>query len=172
MVLNEKLEGVARLLRSFLSEKLPNYMIPSDFSALEALPLTPNGKVDRLALTLRDHSIPHRETAYVPPQTEVECCIAGIWQELLRKNKIGLDDNFFDLGGHSLLLARLHSKLCQALKKDLSIVDLFKYPTVGSLSNFLIRSEAPQVSFQRANERAQRHKESRNRQKQLKTGRA
>jgi surfactin family lipopeptide synthetase A len=172
MVLNEKLEGVASQLRNFLSEKLPNYMIPSDFSVLEALPLTPNGKVDRLALTLRDHSNRDRETAYLPPQTEIECCIAGIWQELLRKDKIGLDANFFDLGGHSLLLARLHSKLCQDLKKDLSIVDLFKYPTIGSFSNFLIRSDAPQVSFQKANERAQRHKERRNRQKQLKKGQA
>jgi acyl-coenzyme A synthetase/AMP-(fatty) acid ligase len=78
VVLHEKLEGVASQLRSFLSEKLPNYMILSGFSALEAFPLTPNGKVDRLALTLRDHSNRHRETTYVPPQTEIERSIASI----------------------------------------------------------------------------------------------
>ncbi|MBW4569114.1 MAG: amino acid adenylation domain-containing protein [Tolypothrix carrinoi HA7290-LM1] len=124
-------------LRSFLESKLPNYMMPAAFVTLEALPLTPNGKVDRKALPAPDTVRPELEVVYQPPQTEVEKTIADIWQKLLQVEEVGIHDNFFELGGHSLFLVQVHGKLREILKKDLSVLDLFRYPTINSLANYL-----------------------------------
>jgi amino acid adenylation domain-containing protein len=102
-------------LRRFLKEKLPEYMIPSAFVYLDSLPLTPNGKVDRRALPQPSNVRPEGEEEFVAPRTPMERAIAEIWQDLLGVEKVGVDDNFFDLGGHSLLsiqvVARLEKKL-------------------------------------------------------------
>src|SRR3712207_7925149 len=90
-------------LRRFLKEKLPEYMVPAAFVALEALPLTPNGKLDRRALPAPEPA----RAQYVAPRTEVEEALAGIWAELLRVERVGAHDHFFALGGHSLLATRL-----------------------------------------------------------------
>lgn len=93
-------------LHRFLRQKLPEYMVPSTFVMLKALPLTPNGKVNRNALPEPDDHRPELEATYEPPQTEVEQTIANIWQQMLHVEKVGIQDNFFDLGGHSLLLVQ------------------------------------------------------------------
>ncbi len=111
-------------LRSFLESKLPIYMIPGAFVILEALPLTPNGKVDRKALPAPDTARPQLEAIYQSPQTEVEQAIADIWQKILNVENVGIYDNFFEMGGHSLLLVQVHSQLLQALQSNLSIIDL------------------------------------------------
>nr|WP_307731364.1 amino acid adenylation domain-containing protein [Microseira wollei] len=98
-------------LRSFLKEKLPEYMIPSAFVMLAAMPLTINGKVDRQALPIPENLRPDLAVAYESPQTQVERIIANLWQEVLHLEKVGIYDNFFDLGGHSLLLVQVHNKL-------------------------------------------------------------
>ncbi|MEH2333119.1 amino acid adenylation domain-containing protein [Nostoc sp.] len=123
-------------LRGFLESKLPSYMIPGTFVTLETLPLTPNGKVDRKKLPIPDTARPDLEAVYQPPQTEVEKTIANIWQEILNIEKVGIDDNFFELGGHSLLLIQVHSKLREIFKSDLSVLDLFRYPTISSLVDY------------------------------------
>ncbi|MEH1855162.1 MAG: amino acid adenylation domain-containing protein [Nostoc sp.] len=123
-------------LRGFLESKLPSYMIPGTFVTLEALPLTPNGKLDRKKLPIPDTARPDLEAVYQPPQTEVEKSIANIWQEILNVEKVGIDDNFFELGGHSLLLIQVHSKLREIFKSDLSVLDLFRYPTISSLVDY------------------------------------
>ena len=89
-------------LRSFLKAKLPEYMVPSIFMFLDALPLTPNGKIDRKALPAPDQSSPELGASYVAPRTAEEELIAEIWAEVLKVDKVGIHDNFFDLGGHSL----------------------------------------------------------------------
>jgi len=130
-------------LRSFLAEKLPHFMVPSTFMKLDALPLTPNGKVDRQRLPAPDVArTVEREVAYVAPRSEMERIIVNVWQEILGLEKAGIYDNFFDLGGHSLSMLRVNIKLGEILRREISMVDMFKYPTISSLSESLIGREA------------------------------
>ncbi|MBE8998848.1 non-ribosomal peptide synthase/polyketide synthase [Nostoc sp. LEGE 12447] len=122
-------------LRQFLDEKLPGYMVPSVFVMLESLPLTPNGKVDRRALPAPD--LQQELSNYVMPNTEVEKIIAGIWQTTLEVEKVGIYNNFFELGGHSLLLVRINQQLQEKFGLEVSIVDMFNYPTIHRLSQYL-----------------------------------
>ena len=122
-------------LRQFLSNKLPGYMVPSAYVILESLPLTPNGKVDRRALPNPD--LQQELSDYVMPNTEVETIIASIWQKALKVEKVGIYNNFFELGGHSLLLVRINQQLQEIFGLELSIVDMFNYPNVHSLSQYL-----------------------------------
>ena len=124
-------------LRRFLQSRLPNYMLPSKITVLPSLPLNANGKVDRSALPTADAGRPDLETRYTAPRTETERTISGLWQQVLGVEQVGVDDNFFDLGGHSLLAVMLHNRLTDAFKKELSIIDVFRYPTVGSLARLL-----------------------------------
>lgn len=128
-------------LRHFLKSKLPNYMVLTAFVTLEALPLTPNGKVDRKALPAPDQTRPELETTYQPPQNDLEQTIANIWQEVLHVKEVGIYDNFFELGGQSLLLVQVHSKLQKILPQDLSLVEMFQYPTISSLAKYLSQEQ-------------------------------
>jgi amino acid adenylation domain-containing protein len=142
-------------LRSFLRQRLPEYMLPSAIVLLEAMPLAPHGKIDRAALPQADIQRSQVETAYVAPQTEVERAIASVWQAVLGVDQVGIHDNFFELGGHSLNMVRVQSKLQQRLDGDLSltIADLFQYPTVGSLAAYLHGAHQPR-SFEESHDRA------------------
>jgi amino acid adenylation domain-containing protein len=124
-------------LRSFLKEQLPEYMIPSAFVRLEALPLTPNGKLDRKALPAPDGASREAGAAYVAPRSELERVITDVWQEVLEVERVGVHDNFFGLGGHSLLLIRVNGKLREALGAELPVIEMFKYPTVNTLAEHL-----------------------------------
>ncbi|HLF26567.1 MAG TPA: SDR family oxidoreductase, partial [Anaerolineae bacterium] len=124
-------------LRAFLRAKLPEHMLPSAFVVLEAFPLTPNGKVDRKALPAPDETRPSSQEAYAPPRTELERTIAAVWQSVLQVEQVGLDDNFFDLGGHSMRMVQAHSQLQKLLERKLTMVELFKYPTVRALAAHL-----------------------------------
>ena len=124
--------GVAR---AHLRDALPEYMVPAAVVAVDAFPLTPNGKVDRRAL-------PAPAPAPAPggrvPGTELEARLAGIWRELLGVEAVGVEDNFFDLGGHSLLLVRLQARLAADLGREVPVVDLFQFPTVRALAGRLL----------------------------------
>ncbi|MBE9215239.1 amino acid adenylation domain-containing protein [Plectonema cf. radiosum LEGE 06105] len=122
-------------LRQFLQGKLPGYMIPSDYMMLEEFPLTPNRKVDRKALPLPGQSRPKLEN-YVLPSSEIEREIAEIWQQVLKIEKIGIHDNFFDLGGHSLLMVKVHSQLREKFSYNISLVEMFRHPTINALVNY------------------------------------
>ena len=124
-------------LRNFLKEQLPEYMIPSAFVRLEALPLTPNGKLDRKALPAPDGASREAGEPYVAPRSELETLIVGVWQEVLEVERVGVHDNFFGLGGHSLLMIRVNSKLREALRAELPVIEMFKYPTVSALAEHL-----------------------------------
>jgi len=124
-------------LRSFLREKLVEFMIPAAFVMMGEMPLTRNGKMDRKRLPSPEEFNTEKLADYVAPRTDIEQAIAAIWQEALKVDKVGVNDNFFDLGGHSLLLLQVHSKVREALGRELSIIDLFKYPSVSSLAGYL-----------------------------------
>ncbi|UFP93834.1 non-ribosomal peptide synthetase [Gloeobacter morelensis] len=124
-------------LRQYLRARLPEYMVPSVFVVLPSLPLTPNGKLDRKALPQPQAGRPRSQTAFVLPGTEAERTVAAIWQEVLQLEKVGVHDHFFDLGGTSLLAVQVHNRLRDAFAKELSIIDLFRYPTVQALAQHL-----------------------------------
>jgi len=146
-------------LRQHLRMKLPDYMIPQHFVRLDALPMTPSGKVDRRALPVPQEDR-RTEEGYVAPRSRVEKNIAGIWEELLHVMNIGTHDSFFELGGHSLLLVEMLSRLNKSFDCELSIVDLFRHPTVSALAKFLTEKEDTGVPLTLAYERVEKQKES------------
>ncbi|OYE00557.1 non-ribosomal peptide synthetase [Nostoc sp. 'Peltigera membranacea cyanobiont' 232] len=121
------------VLRSFLKEKLPEYMVPSAIVILESLPLTPNGKIDRRALPAPEPSSELLEK-YVAPRTPIEEILALIWQEVLKVELVGRHDNFFELGGHSLLATQFISRVRSRLKVEIPLRSLFAAPTIAELA--------------------------------------
>ncbi|HKU73748.1 MAG TPA: amino acid adenylation domain-containing protein, partial [Pyrinomonadaceae bacterium] len=124
-------------LRAFLRHKLPDYMVPSAFVRLDALPLTANGKVDRKALPQPDDTSSRARSNYVAPRAELERNLVKIWQQLLRVETVGVEDNFFDLGGHSLLLVRLVQEIQDSLGLEVVLMEMFEHSTVASLARHL-----------------------------------
>ena len=122
-------------LRSFLKEKLPEYMVPSAFVFLESLPLTANGKVDPRALPAPSPGRPELEPTFMAPRTSTEEVLAKTWVEVLKLEKVGIHDNFFELGGHSLLATRMISRLRTVFGLDLPLRSLFERPTIASLAD-------------------------------------
>ncbi|MBD8496923.1 hybrid non-ribosomal peptide synthetase/type I polyketide synthase [Paenibacillus arenosi] len=137
-------------LNSFLRETLPQNMLPSVYVQLEKLPLTPGGKVDRAALPQSEETIQQQPKIYVKPEKEMEVAIASLWQEALERDRVGLNDNFFDLGGNSLKLIRVYGKLTALTDKEVTVADMFAYPTVRSLAYFLTEKDA--AATERINE--------------------
>ncbi len=123
-------------IRQAIGARLPEYMVPSHVVVLDRLPRTPNLKIDRKALPAPDHSAAPA-ASYVQPGSELEQTIAAIWQEALRVPQVGVNDNFFDIGGHSLLTVKVHSRLRSAIDRPVSITDLFRFPTIRSLAEHL-----------------------------------
>ena len=132
-------------LRSYLKEKLPEYMVPAAFVILEALPLTPNGKVDRRALSAPDELSFESQDDYVAPRSSLEQKLAEIWSEVLRLERVGIHQNFFDVGGHSLLATQLISRLQDAFQVKLSLRSFFIAPTLAELAITIGQARAEQV---------------------------
>jgi amino acid adenylation domain-containing protein len=147
-------------LRRFVREKLPEYMVPSAVAGLDVLPLLPNGKVNRRELPAPERQRQSDET-YVAPANEIERGIAGAWKELLRLETVGVHDNFFDLGGHSLLVIQLHSRL-RKLGLDLTVLDLFVHPTIHALASKLggDRQVEESAEFDLVRDRAAKQREA------------
>ena len=149
-------------------------MVPTQFVVLDALPLTPNGKVDRNALPTPESSLQPEPLAL--PRTQVEKAIAVIWQSVLGQEQVGLHDNFFDLGGHSLLMVRVHGQLQQQLAVEIPLVELFRYPTVNTLAAHLrsrssegpVSDRAPELAA--GKQRLQQRRQQRHRQPQQPAG--
>ncbi|OXA89994.1 non-ribosomal peptide synthetase [Flavobacterium hercynium] len=127
-------------IRAYLQSKLPEYMVPIFYVALESLPLTPNGKIDRKALPgISGEDTIRKE--YIAPRNETEQQIAAIWQEVLGVDQVGITDNFFDLGGHSLLVAQVINRFSKQLNQTISFKDFFANPTIESLFTALNQDE-------------------------------
>jgi amino acid adenylation domain-containing protein len=124
-------------LREFLKTRLPDYMVPTAFVTLESLPLNANGKVDRQALPAPGESCRRAEVDFTPPTTPTEMALAKIWQELLGVGQIGVHDNFFALGGHSLIAVRLVNEIRRHRQFELPMRVLFQHPTIHELANVL-----------------------------------
>ena len=135
---------LAAEVRRFLQERLPDYMIPSVLTLRGSLPLLPNGKTDRRALAQAELSRPQLDRSYVGPASQVERTIATVWRDVLQIDRVGIHDNFFDLGGHSLMLVRVHCELRQKIRQKLSVTDLFRYPTIASLAGYLSQGQGPE----------------------------
>ncbi|MDY7092840.1 MAG: beta-ketoacyl synthase N-terminal-like domain-containing protein [Acidobacteriota bacterium] len=153
MVPEEGMEVSGGELRPYLQQKLPDYMVPSRYVTLDSLPVTANGKLDREALPEPEGDRPELEQAYVDPESEVEQTIADLWQQVLGVDRVGRHDNFFELGGHSLLLTQIHLDL-QQKHPELTLVDLFTYPTVASLAEHLSRAAGAAAEVEQHFERA------------------
>lgn len=125
-----------RTLRAALEDRLPNYMVPTHIILLDRLPRTPSGKVDRRTLPA---PAGERQVAglFQAPRTEVERQVAAVWSDLLGVEAVGTDDNFFDLGGHSLLLIRAHGRLVEQFGREFPVVELFRHTTVATLADYL-----------------------------------
>jgi acyl carrier protein len=129
-------------LRRHLGQKLPDYMIPHVFVAMDGLPLLPNGKVDHAALPPPAISGTTLERTFVPPQTPAEEEIAAIWMELLGLEKVGVHNNFFELGGHSLLATQVMSRVRDRFQSELTMRQLFESPTVAGLALAVVQEQA------------------------------
>ena len=153
-------------LREFLAKKLPNYMIPSLFVPLAAFPLSPNGKVDRSALSARhvdteagEVDTEAAEEAPAEVQTmEIEQRIADLWRKTLSRDQVGLDDNFFDLGGKSLALVSIHAHLQKALQVEIPVMDLFEFTTVRALARRLRGGKDLEPGFSELQEQGQKQR--------------
>lgn len=130
-------------LRVHLRRFLPDYMLPASLTPLDRMPLTPNGKLDGRALPDPEAGAGLRRADWVPPQEPLEREIAEVWQAVLGVEAVGLHDNFFDLGGHSLLLVQVQHRLQNRLRCDLPLLDLFRYPSVKLLAARLAEPVKP-----------------------------
>jgi amino acid adenylation domain-containing protein len=145
-------------LRRFLEAKLPAYMVPSSFVFLDALPLTPSGKVHRKALPEPDRSRPDQTVPYAMPSGTLQERIAGIWQDVLRIERPGIHDNFFDLGGRSVQMIQVHAILTARIGTDLSVTEMFEYPTIGALAGRLTSGIRPESEPNQVLDRANRQR--------------
>lgn len=129
-------------LRASLKSTMPDHLVPAFFVSIPAFPLTPNGKIDKRALPSPEASLNQttKTNQFIAPEHEIECKIATVWQSVLQQEQVGLDDNFFDLGGHSLLLLKIEAALQQCGIK-VSTVDLFRFTTIRSLAAHLTKHE-------------------------------
>jgi amino acid adenylation domain-containing protein len=127
-------EGLVNKLRNHLKRKLPGYMLPAEYVLLDQLPLTPNGKVDRRALPRPDKLGFEVKDTYVAPGNPIEETVAAIWSQVLRRERIGVNDNFFDAGGHSLLITRVNARLFEEFGVEIPLRELFEYPTIAELA--------------------------------------
>jgi amino acid adenylation domain-containing protein len=152
----------AAVLRRFLATELPEYMIPSAFVVLPELPLTPNGKIDRKALPAPENRM-IATASYVSPQNETEAAIVAIWQEVLKIDRVGRHDNFFDLGGHSLLVVQVQTRLQKKFSRNIMLIELFQHPTVAALGTFLESGGSGAEEIELVRERAARQRALRSR---------
>ena len=120
-------------LRKYLSENLPNYMIPSYFTALDEFPHTPNGKIDKKALPIPNGVLQNEKNKYIPPKTDLEVKLVSIWENVLNTKPIGITDNFFELGGDSILAMNLNIQLLKITDK-IRYADIFTYSTISSMA--------------------------------------
>jgi non-ribosomal peptide synthetase component F len=123
-----------RNLREFLTERLPDYMVPSAFVSVEKFPLTPSGKINRKAMPHPESTRRDSTTEYAAPATTVEKKLAAIWADVLKVDRVGVHDNFFELGGHSLLATQVLSRVRENFGVELPVRDLFRMPTIAGLA--------------------------------------
>ncbi|MEG4959437.1 MULTISPECIES: amino acid adenylation domain-containing protein [unclassified Microcoleus] len=153
-------------LRRYLQGQLPDYMVPAVFVNVEAMPKTPSGKIDRRALPAPDSQRQEQSQSYAAPQSELELLLAGVWSKLLKLDRVGIHDNFFEIGGNSLMTLQVAVQVRALVHTDLAVVKLFQHPTIAQLANYLNQGQSASPSNNKFQDRADRQKAAFNRQKQ------
>jgi natural product biosynthesis luciferase-like monooxygenase protein len=167
------LDGPA--LREALRARLPEFMLPAVFVVLDEFPYTPNGKIDRKALPApeADAAATAVTAEFVAPAGDLESRISEVWKDVLKIAQVGTRDNFFDLGGHSLLAVQAHRRLREVLQRELSITDIFRFPTIHSLAAYLADGgDGSQGGAQQGTDRAQGRRVALQRRQQQRSGAA
>lgn len=159
VVLDQPMSDAEAVLRDALRVHLPEWMVPQHVVRLDALPLTPNGKTDRKQLPAPDVVVSTQE--FVAPASDLERVIAEVWQDVLRRPAVGTQDNFFDLGGHSLLTVRVQAALRERLGRVVPITDIFRFPTIRTLAARLSQDGAGAESDKAVTESAAERAEAR-----------
>ncbi|MCZ8125782.1 MAG: amino acid adenylation domain-containing protein [Microcystis sp. LE19-114.1B] len=143
-ITGELIDNLSQQLKQHLKTHLPDYMIPSQIMRLDEFPLTPNGKIDRQALPLPDHKL---QSLYEAPRNKIEQQLTEIWSLIVECEKISIHDNFFDLGGHSILAIKLLNQIQKSFNQELSLTSLFQHPTIAQLAQQLSQFEVqPSIS--------------------------
>jgi len=145
---SEKQAPDAAELRHWLSEQLPDYMLPATFMLLDCLPLTPNGKLDYHALPTPQSRAASVQAGYVSPGTELEKQLVAIWAGVLKLDRVGIHDNFFELGGHSLLATQIISRVRASFQIALPLRSLFQAPTIAALAQEIEEHQVKQGTVQ------------------------
>jgi acyl carrier protein len=143
-------------LRNYLKERLPQYMVPSGYVRMEQMPLTANGKVDRRALPAYESSRADASAKFVAPRTPIEEKLVGIWCKVLNTQQVSIYDNFFDLGGHSLLVTRVLNAVREVYGIDLPMRMFFELPTVAALAEQLQTARQPENEMERVSRMLER----------------
>jgi len=141
-------------LRRALREDLPDFMIPASITQLDALPLSPTGKVDRSRLPIPIAG--PEESRDRPPTNATETALRDIWRRVLGKTAVGVDDNFFDLGGTSLGLIEVHASIRRSMATDITVVEMFQYPRISALAERMTRNAPSRGNLHGAQDRARR----------------
>ena len=147
-------------LKNFLKEKLPLFMLPAFVIILDELPKSFNGKIDRKALPHPEHNASANGNEYPVAETPTEKLISGIWKELLALDRPNVEQNFFDMGGHSLMMAHVHSRLKEKLNIPVNLIDLFQYPTIRSLSKHLEKIPENSIPLKEKDDRASKQRQA------------
>jgi amino acid adenylation domain-containing protein len=154
---NAALDSLA--LRSAVAKRLPAHMVPSSIVVLSALPLTPNGKIDQQGLPEPDRGARATTAEESPePASEIEQAVARVWQDALGVGRVGVHDNFFDLGGHSLLMAQVQTRLRVRFGREVTLVELFQRPTIASQAGLFMASKTATGRLSSARARAERQR--------------
>jgi hypothetical protein len=135
-------------------------MMPSAIILLDQLPLTRHGKINRRTLPPPQDADISRAALYVGPQNELEQVIAVAWRKALGLEKVSIYENFFELGGHSLLMIQVHRGLRECLRRDVPLVEMFRFPTINSLATFLKQGERAETVFSKIDDRARKREEA------------
>lgn len=143
VVLADDADGDADSILSFLRTRVPHYMLPSAIVLSTQLPTTAGGKIDRRALASLDGRIAPQSTEFVAPRTETESAVAKVWEELFGRDRIGVEDSFFDLGGHSLMAVQLSARMSRALRRNIPVKAIVLHPTIAALAEALDSDAIP-----------------------------
>lgn len=157
VVLHDEVALTSEELRHYVNSWLPTYMLPSTYHFLKTLPLTSNGKVNHDALPGLGEEQDVPENAPMAPETDNERILLQIWQEVLKREDIGIHDNFFDLGGYSFLMAEVHLEIKKVFKKEISVLDLLFHPTIASFATFLLEKEEIPIELEQENAQVSKH---------------
>jgi acyl-coenzyme A synthetase/AMP-(fatty) acid ligase len=153
-------------LREALRARLPEFMVPSAFAQLPSFPLTPNGKIDRKALKPPTTRVQAGDKSAEGPSGALESSIGEVWERVLQVSGVGRDQNFFDIGGHSLLAVQVHRTLRETLEQPVSLTDLYRFPTIASLARFL-GGDGPARTIGQAKDRGARRREAMSRRRKV-----